>query len=627
MNKKNNFVPYIPSSKSLPELTITAVILGFVLAVVFGAANAYLGLKTGLTVSASIPAAVISMAILRGLFRRQSILENNIVQTMTTAGEALAAGAIFTIPALFFIHAAPTQGTIIFIVLVGGFLGVLMMVPLRRMLIVKEHEVLPYPEGTACAEVLKSGEQGGSQAKLIGYGFLVGGLFKILGDGLHLFKTTIETGIGKFKYASLSMDTMPALLGVGYIIGPRIAGQMIAGGLLSSIVFVPMIGFFGSSNPTSIFPALSPIGSLSYQEIYANYIRYIGAGAVATGGFITLLKTLPLLISSLRDTFIGLKNKKPKALDSLVRTDRDIPSSILIIGILLLVLIIAFAPVTNVGIIGALCIAIFGFLFVTVASRIVGIVGSTSMPVSGMTIATLLIVTILFKASGVTGQTGMIASLIVVAMVCVSLAVAGDISQDLKTGYLVGGTPWKQQIAMMIGVLSSGLFIGSILFLFNKTYGLGSDALPAPKAALMKIVAQGLMSGDLPWEIIFIGIALAISIEFLGLNSLTVAVGFYLPLSVSTPIMLGGIVRWATELFANKEQKAKRDRTGTLFASGLIAGEALISVIIAMLIVPGIINPQAPVSTESNLVSFLLFMMLTVLLLTITIKKRENDER
>jgi putative OPT family oligopeptide transporter len=545
---------------------------------------------------------------------------------MTTAGEALAAGAIFTIPALFFIDAAPTQGTIVFIVLVGGFLGVFMMVPLRRMLIVKEHEVLPYPEGTACAEVLKSGEQGGSQAKLIGFGFAVGGLFKILGDGLHIFKTTIETGIGKFKYASLSMDTMPALLGVGYIIGPRIAGQMIAGGLLSSIVFVPLIGFFGSINPTTIFPAISPIGSLSYHDIYANYIRYIGAGAVAAGGFITLLKTLPLLFSSLRDTWKGLKNKKAEKRQTLERTDRDIPSRILIIGMGTLVLIIAFAPVTNVGIIGVISIAIFGFLFVTVASRIVGIVGSTSMPVSGMTIATLLIVTILFKASGLTGQNGMVASLIVVAMVCVALAVAGDISQDLKTGFLVGGTPWKQQIAMMIGVLSSGLFIGSILFLFHKTYGLGSDALPAPKAALMKIIAQGLMSGDLPWDIIFIGIALAISIEFLGLNSLTVAVGFYLPLSVSSSIMLGGIVRWATELFANKEKKAKRDRVGTLFASGLIAGEALISVIIAMLIVPGIINPQAPVWTDSKWISFIFFMTLAVLLFIVTVKKRKKNE-
>jgi putative OPT family oligopeptide transporter len=625
MNKKNNFVPYIPSNKSLPELTITAVILGFFLAIVFGAANAYLGLKTGLTVSASIPAAVISMAILRGLFRRQSILENNIVQTMTTAGEALAAGAIFTIPAMFFINAAPSQGTIIFIVLVGGFLGVLMMVPLRRMLIVNEHEILPYPEGTACAEVLKSGEKGGNQAKLIGFGFLVSGLFKVLGDGFHLFKTTVETGLGKFKYATLSMDTMPALLGVGYIIGPRIAGQMIAGGLLSSIVFVPLIGFFGSSNPVSIFPAMNPIGSLTAHDIYVNYIRYIGAGAVATGGFITLLNILPLLISSLRDTFSGWSKRKNKVIGTLERTDRDISSRFIIIGIILLVLLIAFSPVTNVGIVGAISIAIFGFLFVTVASRIVGIVGSTTMPVSGMTIATLLIVTILFKTAGFSGQTGIIASLIVVAIICVSLAVAGDISQDLKTGFLVGGTPWKQQIAMMLGVISSGLFIGSILILFDKTYGLGSDALPAPKAALMNIIAQGLMAGDLPWDIIFIGASLAISLEFLGLNSLTVAVGFYLPLSVSAPIMIGGVVRWTTELFVNKDKQEKRERVGTLFASGLIAGEALISVFIALLIVPGIINPAAAVMTESNLIPTILFLGLAALLLVVTLKKSEKD--
>jgi putative OPT family oligopeptide transporter len=625
LSKKKIFVPYISANKSLSELTITAVLIGFVLAIVFGAANAYLGLKTGLTVSASIPAAVISMAILRGIFKRQSILENNIVQTMTTAGEALAAGTIFTLPALFFIHAAPSQATITFIVLVGGFLGVFMMVPLRRMLIVKEHEVLPYPEGTACAEVLKSGEQGGSQAKLIGYGFLIGGLFKIAGDGFHLFKTTIETGLGKFKFATLSMDTMPALLGVGYIIGPRIAGQMIAGGLLASVVFVPLIGFFGSTNPAAIFPAIAPIGKLTAHDIYVNYIRYIGAGAVAAGGLITLMKTLPLLISTVKDTFSGLRGRGSTNFRDLERTDRDIPSKMILIGIILLVLIIAFSPLINVGFLGALSIAIFGFLFVTVASRIVGIVGSTSMPVSGMTIATLLIVTILFKASGQIGQAGMIASLIVVSIVCVSLGVAGDISQDLKTGYLVGGTPWKQQVAMMIGVLSSGLFIGSILILFDQSYGLGSDVLPAPKAALMQIIAQGIMSSDLPWEFIFIGVALAVTIEFLGLNSLTVAVGFYLPLSVSTPIMIGGIVRVVTEFFAKQEVKEKRERVGTLFASGLIAGEALISVIIALLIVPGFINPEASVIFDSNLLSCLLFLALATLFISIIWRKKRID--
>jgi putative OPT family oligopeptide transporter len=609
VKNKSTFVPYVPANKTLVELTGTAIILGFMLAVVFGAANAYLGLKTGLTVSASIPAAVISMAILRGIFRRKSILENNIVQTMTTAGEALAAGAIFTIPALFFIGAAPEQATIIFIVLIGGFLGVLMMVPLRRLLIVNEHEVLPYPEGTACAEVLKSGEQAGGQAKLIGFGFSVGALFKTLGDGFHLFKTTVATGLGKFHYATLSIDTMPALLGVGYIIGPRIAGQMIAGGLLASVVFVPLIGFFGASNLTVIFPATGPIGDLTAHDIYNNYIRYIGAGAVATGGFVTLIKTLPLLFRSLHHTFRSMRQQQKGTTYDLLRTDRDISGHILLFGIVALILIIAFTPITNVGMIGALSIAVFGFLFVTVASRIVGIVGSTSMPVSGMTIATLLIVTVLFKAAGYAGQTGMIASLLVVSIICVALAVAGDISQDLKTGFLVGATPWKQQVAMMIGVLSSGLFIGGILYLFDRSYGLGSDVLPAPKAALMQIISQGLMDGDLPWDIIFIGAAFAISLEFLGLNSLTIAVGFYLPLSVSMPIMIGGVVRWLTEVGIQNKQR-QSENSGTLFASGLIAGEALISVIIALFIVSGIVNPDAPVWMTSNWVSVGLFVLL-----------------
>jgi putative OPT family oligopeptide transporter len=332
-----------------------------------------------------------------------------------------------------------------------------------------------------------------------------------------------------------------------------------------------------------------------------------------------------LLISTVKDTFTGLRGRGSTNFSDLERTDRDIPSKMILIGVILLVLIIAFSPLVNVGFLGALSIAIFGFLFVTVASRIVGIVGSTTMPVSGMTIATLLIVTILFKASGQIGQAGMIASLIVVSIVCVSLGVAGDISQDLKTGFLVGGTPWKQQVAMMIGVLSSGLFIGSILILFDQSYGLGSDALPAPKAALMQIIAQGIMSSDLPWEFIFIGIALAVTIEFLGLNSLTVAVGFYLPLSVSTPIMIGGIVRVVTEFFAQQEVKEKRERVGTLFASGLIAGEALISVIIALLIVPGFINPEAPVIFDSNLLSCLLFLALAVLFISIIWRQKRTD--
>lgn len=621
MKRESKFVPYIPASRSLPELTWVAIILGIVLAIVFGAANAYLGLKIGLTVSASIPAAVISMAILRGLFRRNSILENNIVQTMTTAGEAVAAGAIFTIPALFLLDLTPTTGVITFIVLTGGFLGTFMMIPLRRLLIVNEHETLPYPEGTACAEVLKSGEEGGSSAKLILFGFIIGGLVKTIGDGLKWFKTSVSTTLGAYKGASIGMDIMPSLLGVGYIIGPRIAGQMIAGGLLASIVFIPMITFFSGGSPTIFFPADKAISALSPGEIYSNYIRYIGAGAVATGGLITLIKTLPLLFKSVKDTVVGLSTKKNGGSLGLERTDRDIPPLYIGIGVLVLVLTIAFTPITNVGIIGAISITIFGFLFVAVASRIVGIVGSSSMPVSGMTIATLLIVTMIFKLSGMTGTHGMVASLIVAAIVCVALAVAGDISQDLKTGYLVGGTPWKQQIAMMIGVLASGLLIGFVLILFDKTYGLGSNDLPAPKAVLMKIIVQGLMEGNLPWSLILFGVALAIAIEFLGLNSLTVAVGFYLPVSVSAPIMIGGLVRWFSEAFVKDEGiRQRREETGTLFASGLIAGEALISVIIALLIVPKIVDPNAPVKIDSDLLPTVIFAVMAIVLFLVTTK-------
>ncbi|AZB41007.1 oligopeptide transporter, OPT family [Bacillus sp. FJAT-42376] len=618
--QRDKFVPYVPSSKSLPELTVTAIVLGIILAVVFGAANAYLGLRIGLTVSASIPAAVISMAILRGLFRRNSILENNIVQTMTTAGEAVGAGAVFTLPALFLWDVDVSQGLIIFVVLTGGFLGVFMMVPLRQLLIVREHEILPYPEGTACAEVLKSGEEGGNSAKLIGLGLLIGGAFKALGDGFKLFKTEVETGITNFKNAVIGIDTLPALLGVGYIIGPRVAGQMLGGGLLAWIVLIPAIGFFGGGSDAAIFPAEAPISELDAWGIWEGYIRYIGAGAVAVAGLITLVKSLPTLFSSAFATFKGVRDNRGNLKAAPIRTEQDIPMKYVLLGILALVLIIAFVPVTHIGIIGAVAIAIFGFLFVSVASRIVGVVGSSSSPVSGMTIATLLIVTVVYKATGFSGMDGMVAALLVAAIICTALAVAGDISQDLKTGYIVGGTPWKQQVAMMIGVVASGSLIGFILILMDNAYTMGSADLPAPKAALMKILAEGVLGGDLPWDLIFIGAAIAVTLEFFGMNSLVVAVGIYLPVHVSTPIMIGGFVRFFIEKFSkNKEVLAERTDRGTLFASGLIAGEALIGVVIAILLYFEVNIPENALF-PSALLPFILFLLLAVLLWYVSFK-------
>ncbi|MBC1974128.1 OPT family oligopeptide transporter [Listeria booriae] len=622
------FQPYIPASKSLPELTVTAIVLGIILSILFGAANAYLGLKVGLTVSASIPAAVISMGILRGIFRRDSILENNIVQTMTTAGEALGAGAVFTIPALFMMGVEIKQIMLVFIVLTGGFLGVFMMVPLRRMLIVNEHETLPYPEGTACAEVLKTGEKGGgAQAKLVVFGFAIGGVVKVLTDGFKLFRSDVQTGIYNFQNAFVGTQIYPALLGVGFIIGPKIAGQMVAGGLMASLVLIPAIAFFGAGSSDIIFPATEALKTLDASMIWDNYIRYIGAGAVAAGGLITLAKTLPAIWQTLRSTMVGLNKSKGYKVVELERTDKDIPMKWVLIGIAVLIVVIAFDPFTNVGVIGALAIAIFGFLFVTVASRIVGIVGSSSSPVSGMTIATLLIVAIAYKSFGYTGTEGIILTLTVAAIVCTALAVAGDISQDLKTGYLVGGTPWKQQVAMMIGVMASGLVMGYILTLLDNAYGMGSEALPAPKAALMKILAEGILNGNLPWTLIFIGVAIAVVIEFLGMNSLVFAVGLYLPLNISATVMFGGFVRLiVNQVIKHKKDKEKavRIERGTLFASGLIAGESLLGVIIAFVIS---INPNI-IPTEYLLTNqwlpFLVFLIVCALLYFSTVPRKQK---
>jgi putative OPT family oligopeptide transporter len=624
-DQETKFVPYIPASKSLPEITVFAVILGIILAILFGAANAYLGLIVGMTISASIPAAVISMGILRGLFKRQSILENNIVQTMTTAGEGLAGGAVFTIPALFIWDDYQVNIYIItFISLVGGFLGVFMMIPLRRLLIVKEHGNLPYPEGSACAEVLKSGEEGGESAKTVLQGLLVGGIFKALSNGFLLFKEEIETGIAGFRNAVIGLDAYPSLLGVGFIIGPRISAQMLAGGLFAWIVLIPAISFFGTGNTTPIFPATKPIGTMDAWTIWDNYIRYIGAGAVAAGGLISLIRTLPVLYSTVADTVKSVSKNKLGGPETVDRLDKDLSINWVIIGSLVLIVIIAFNPFIKVGILGAISILILGFLFVTVSARIVGIVGTSSDPVSGMTIATLLIVAIAFKLLGTTGSAGMLASLGVAAIVCTAISIGGDTSQDLKTGFLVGSTPWKQQVAMMIGVLTAGCIIGFVLIMLDNAYTMGSSKLPAPKGVLMKILVQGIMEGNLPWDLIFIGAASSIVIEFLGLNSLVVAVGIYLPVHTSMPIMIGGAIRWLIDIMKKNQNVLSGGDRGTLYASGLIAGESLVGVFIAILITLGVPIPTTP-WTQNGFVTLVLYLVVCLSLFLIAYRSKTKS--
>lgn len=577
---QQKYIPYVPSSKIIPEFTALSVIVGIILCVVFGAANAYLGLKVGMTVSASIPAAVISMAIVRVVLKRKSILENNIVQTIASAGESLVAGAIFTLPALFLWGEIPSVLTMAIITFVGGTLGVLFMIPIRRYLIVKEHGRLPYPEGAACAEVLVAGEEGGVAAKTIFIGGAIGAIYKLLGDGFKMFPTEIEKTIPNFSNGTIGMDTLPALLGVGFIIGPRIASCMFVGAILGWLCFIPMISFFGSGATEVIFPAGDLIKNLGAWDIWGNYLRYIGAGAVATGGIISLIKALPIIASSVKDVFKGFKNNK--VVGEVERTDKDLSAKFIIIVVILAIIIIAIMPQIPVGWLGAILIVIFGFLFVTVSSRVVGLVGSSSNPVSGMTIATLLITTIIFKFAGLSGREGMIVSLCVGAVICTAASIAGDTSQDLKTGYLVGATPWKQQLGEFIGVIAAAAVVGFIMILLNDAYTFGSKELGAPQATLMKLVIEGIMEANLPWNLVFMGASASIMFEILGIPSLPVSIGLYLPIHLSTPIMLGGLIKGGVDRFIkNKEKRAIANETGILYSSGLIAGEGVMGVVLA----------------------------------------------
>lgn len=585
------FKPYISADKVMPEFTPTAIIIGIIMAIIFGAANAYIGLRVGMTISASIPAAVISMGIIRGIMKRESILENNMVQTIGSAGESLAAGAIFTLPALFIWSqelgmAEPSLMRIVIISLAGGILGALLMLPLRKALIVNEHGVLPYPEGTACAEVLIAGETGGAKAETVFKGLGIGSAFKFITDGIKLFPSEIEWALPGYKGAAIGMDTLPALLGVGFIVGPQISSYMLSGAVLGWLVLIPLISHLGQYIPDIIYPASVPLMELSYWDIWDNYIRYIGAGAVAFGGILSLVKSLPLIIRTFKEAMGGLKSTAGTS--STLRTDEDMSIKLALIGVAAIVIFIGATDFIPVGIPGALIIAVFGFFFATVSARLVGLVGSSNNPVSGMTIATLLITAIIFKAIGFDGEEGMIGALSVGSVICIIAAMAGDMSQDLKTGFLVGATPRKQQYGELIGAVASGLVIGFVLLLLNKAWGFGSSELPAPQATLMKLVIEGVMSGNLPWALIFTGIGIGIVVELLGIQILPFAVGLYLPIHLSTPIMVGGVIRGILDK-RKEDENILREKTegGVLFASGLIAGEGLIGILLAvMAIIP-----------------------------------------
>lgn len=590
MSKNEKWKPIIPADKTLPEFTPVSLILGLILAVVFGAANAYLGLRVGMTVSASIPAAVISMGILRYLLRRDSILENNMVQTIGSAGESLAAGAIFTMPALFMwaeeSHevAMPSFTEIAAIAVCGGLLGVLFMVPLRNALIVEEHGALPFPEGTACAEVLLAGEEGGAKSKVVFAGLGISALYKFITDGLKLFPSEVHWNLRSLRTA-FGLDVLPALAGVGYICGQRVAANMFAGGVLGWFVLIPAIVLFGGDN--MIAPAADRISEMDVMSIWGSYIRYIGAGAVAAGGIISLIKTFPVILRTFTKAVRGIGVQRQDDL----RTSRELPMGAVLAGVLLIAVVIWLLPSVPVRLFGAMLVIIFGFFFATVSSRMVGLVGSSNNPVSGMAIATLLIATALLKGTGMTGYTGMVSAICVGTVICIVAAMAGDTSQDLKTGFIVGATPMWQQIGELIGAVVAALTIGGVMYLLHAAWGFGnSSQLPAPQATLMKLVVEGVMGGTLPWGLVFCGVFVAVVIEILGLPVLPVSIGLYLPIHLSAPIFVGGMIRKLVESQkADTEEAAalKKDRVdrGLLYSSGMIAGEGLIGILLAVLAV------------------------------------------
>ena len=586
--------PYIPASESPAEATVKSVAAGIAFGILFGAANAYLGLRAGLTISTSIPVAVMTVALFRALRAvgvKSTILEANLSQTVGSASSSVASGVIFTLPALFLWGFDTNVVQITLLAMSGGLLGVLFMIPLRSYLIVKEHPNLPYPEGTACAEVLKASETGGAKARNVFLGLGIGALAKGLTGWLKLVPDELVLKIPFIRKAQVGSDVSAALFGVGYILGPRVAAIMVGGGLLSWLVIIPVIAYWGGGRVEPLYPELTlPIADMSPGLIWTRYVRYIGAGAVAMGGLITLVRSIPTMIESFR---IGAKQLRERIGEGesgmVLRTQADLSLRTVGLGAIAIFAVLAAVPQAFSTIempigrtLAALLVVIFAFFFVTVSSRIVGLVGVTSNPTSGMTIATLLGTASVFLLLGWTDASGKVAALTVGAVVAIAASIAGDTSQDLKTGYLLGATPRRQQLGELAGVLTSAAFVALTVLLLAHAYGFGGEELPAPQATLMKLVIDGVLSQSLPWTLVGIGAVLAIVAELFRIPSLPFAVGVYLPVSTMVPVFLGGSLRWLLQRRARNEEDAiaRRDR-GILLGSGLVGGEGLIGVVIA----------------------------------------------
>lgn len=591
------YTPYVPAGESLSEFTIKSVLTGVIFGILFGAANAYLGLKAGLTVSTSIPIAVMTVAAFRALRAAGiggSLLEANLSQTVGSASSSVASGVIFTLPALFLWGFDPTLLQMTLLAFCGGILGVLFMIPLRRFLIAREHGNLPYPEGTACAEVLVASEEGGSRARNVFIGLGAGAVFKMLSGWTRVFPDHVSFPVPFLRKGQIGAEMSSALFGVGFILGPRIGTVMVSGGLLSSLVIIPLLDWWGAGRATPLFPETElTIARMTASQIWSRYVRYIGAGAVATAGILTLIRSIPTMVESFRLGTQQFRDRVGKGKDQGPRTDLDLSlgwvgAGLLVVGVLLVTVPQAYGVFDDVAhrLVATLCVIVFAFFFVTVSSRIVGLVGVTSNPTSGMTIASLLGTSALFLALGWTDDEGKLGALTVGAVIAIAASIAGDTSQDLKTGFLIGATPRRQQIGELVGVLTSAAFVCMAVIALDGAYGFGTQELPAPQATLMKLVIEGVLQSSLPWGLVLIGVGLALVAEVLRIPTLAFAVGVYLPVATMVPVFLGAMLRRGVERSASTDEaRADSREKGILFGSGLVGGEGLLGVLIAVIAV------------------------------------------
>jgi putative OPT family oligopeptide transporter len=579
--KGDDYIPFIPAEKVIPEITVASIVTGCIFAIIFGAANTYLGLKVGLTISASIPAAILATGILKFILRRNNILEANVIQSIGAMGESIAGGLIFTLPAVIIWGMKLDLMTIVVVTALGGLLGVLFVVPLRRFLIVEEHGKLIYPEGMAAAEVLVNGSTGGKGFDTVLSGLGLGAVYKFLSGGLGLWVEKANWVIAPLQSTMFGVDVLASLLGVGYIVGLSAAIYMFSGAIVAWLGLIPLIKYVGANLSMPLFPSKDLINNMDAFQIWGSYIRYVGAGAVATGGFISLIKSSPTIYSSFKSALGGIGAK----IDMSKRTEQDIPLTYIIAGAVLVFLLCWFLPMLQIGPIGSLLVVFFSFFFAVVSARIVGIIGVSNNPVSGMTIATLLLITSALRVTGYVGESGMLTAIVAGAIVCVAIAVAGGAGQNLKTTYILGGTPKYVEYGMYIGVLAAATLVGLVILLLNNIYGMGSNDIPAPQATLMSMVVKGVMTGQLPWTLVAIGAVLGIMCELLKIPVLAFALGLYLPIHLSAGILVGSLIRVIVENKFKENEEAKKVQTerGILLASGLVAGDALMGIVVAAL--------------------------------------------